>query len=151
MSGFYFMQVKKHVLQGVTTYIALDADGEKAVLADGLSKEEAAATLRSCARAYLEDIAEEGRNPLMELGFGEPAGGCLVLTEQDLFPVVLRYLRKSRGLTQAQVAAIIGRDQPFYSRLESYKANPEVETCVLLAKAFGTTVHQEMYRRPGAA
>jgi len=151
VSGFYYMPVKKKVYEGITTYVAFNAKGERAVAADGATKEQAAAILRSCARSYMEALAEQGHDPLSRLHFGEPKGGCLALTEQDLFPVVLRYLRMSRGFTQAQVAEMIGKDQPAYSRLESHKANPSVETCVLISKAFGTTVHQEIYRRQGAA
>lgn len=54
----------------------------------------------------------------------------------------LQALRKERGLTQAQLASMIGAEQPTIQRYEAGKRHPSIEDVVKLADALGATVGQ---------
>lgn len=54
--------------------------------------------------------------------------------------VGLQKLRKKRGLTQAQLAAMIGAEQPTIQRYEAGKRRPSIEDVVKLADALGATI-----------
>lgn len=52
-------------------------------------------------------------------------------------PVTLRTLRLKKGMSQAQLAEVIGTQQPYIARIESGSADLRLETCRRLADALG--------------
>ena len=52
-------------------------------------------------------------------------------------PPTLRVIRMKKGLSQAQLAAAIGTQQPQIARLESGAANPQLDTCRKIAAVLG--------------
>lgn len=63
----------------------------------------------------------------------------------------LRDLRRKRGWTQEQVAAAVGVDRTAYSRMETGRRIPGLETALLLARLFGCRVEELFHtvREPG--
>lgn len=53
-------------------------------------------------------------------------------------------IRKNRGMTQADVANILGVTQQSISKLESYDANPRLDTLRTYANAIGAILHIEV-------
>lgn len=56
-------------------------------------------------------------------------------------PVTLRTLRLRKGLSQAQLAAAIGTQQPHVARIERGQADPQLDTCRRLARALGVDLN----------
>jgi len=54
----------------------------------------------------------------------------------------LRDLRSKRGWTQDQVAAAVRVDRTAYSRMETGKRIPGLETALLLARLYGCPVEE---------
>lgn len=52
----------------------------------------------------------------------------------------LRFLRTNKGLTQTQLAELIGLDQSHISKLETGTTKPSYDTLTKLAAALGVTV-----------
>lgn len=68
-------------------------------------------------------------------------------------PVTLRTLRLQRGMSQAQLAEVIGTQQPYIARIESGSADLRLETCRRLADALGVdlnTLDQALQRQRAA-
>lgn len=49
----------------------------------------------------------------------------------------LKTLRLSKGISQKQLAELIGSRQPYIARLESGTGNPTMDTVMRIAKALG--------------
>ena len=62
----------------------------------------------------------------------------------------LRYLRESRGLTQAQVSKLAGIPRPTWANLESGEANPTLAVLVRVAAALQVTI-EELLSPPRAS
>ena len=62
----------------------------------------------------------------------------------------LKQLRKNKGLTQAEIANIIGMSQSVYARYESGKIDPPIETLKALADYFGVSVDEILGRDSSA-
>ena len=54
----------------------------------------------------------------------------------------LRILRKQKGLTQQQLATLLGIKQQYYSRFENNIAEPDIETLCKLADIFEISVDE---------
>ncbi|HET9920683.1 MAG TPA: helix-turn-helix transcriptional regulator [Ktedonobacteraceae bacterium] len=67
---------------------------------------------------------------------------------QKKFGKRLRYLRRSRDISQEQLAESIGRSVGFISLLERGESAPSLETIVRLAEALGVEVG-ELFRFDG--
>jgi DNA-binding XRE family transcriptional regulator len=52
----------------------------------------------------------------------------------------MRLAREQAGMTQAELAVVLGIKQPNIARWETGERLPRVDTAVRLAKALGTTV-----------
>lgn len=52
-------------------------------------------------------------------------------------PITLRTLRLRKGMSQAQLAEVIGTQQPYIARIESGSADLRLDTCRRLAAALG--------------
>ena len=52
----------------------------------------------------------------------------------------LKEIRESKGLTQKEVAEIIGYSEIFYARYENGKREPDISTLCKLAEYFNVTV-----------
>jgi DNA-binding XRE family transcriptional regulator len=55
--------------------------------------------------------------------------------------VSLRTLRLRKGMSQAQLAAAIGTQQPHVVRIERGQADPQLDTCRRLARALGVDLN----------
>jgi DNA-binding XRE family transcriptional regulator len=55
--------------------------------------------------------------------------------------VSLRTLRLRKGMSQAQLAAAIGTQQPHVVRIERGQADPQLDTCRRLAHALGVDLN----------
>lgn len=65
-------------------------------------------------------------------------------------PVTLRTLRLQRGMSQAQLAEVIGTQQPYIARIESGSADMRLDTCRRLAAALSidlNTLDQALQRQ----
>lgn len=51
---------------------------------------------------------------------------------------ILKGLRESKGLTQQQVANLIGKDRSLIAKIENGEAMPSVKTAKVLAEVLGT-------------
>ena len=93
------------------------------------SRSASLAALRSLALEMLLEFAEQGEHPLRCLYRAAPKGGGLELSIRELFPLLLRYQRCRRGMTQAAMAARLAVAQQVYARLERPgRANPTLAT-----------------------
>ena len=54
----------------------------------------------------------------------------------------IRELRKTRGLSQEQLADLAGCDRTYVGMLERQQGNPSLSVLAAVANALGTTVHQ---------
>jgi len=106
-------------------------------VAHGQTLDEALKSLRPFAIGTLVEAANNGEDPLAILVFEEPKHPEAVLSEKDLFPIVLRYLRARQGLTQAEMAERLGIAQPSYAEYEKAGANPTLDTLLRLNKVLG--------------
>lgn len=86
--------------------------------------------------ATAEGDASELEDPLSFLEFGSVPASVVVFSSKDLFPILLRYRRRAQGLTQEQVAGLVGVDLPAYAEFER-GATPEPETRAALAMVLG--------------
>lgn len=50
--------------------------------------------------------------------------------------------RKEKGMSQEQLASIVGVSRPFISQLENGEHSPSIKTAVALAKALDCTVDE---------
>jgi transcriptional regulator with XRE-family HTH domain len=66
-----------------------------------------------------------------------PDGPAIAFTVADLLPVVLRLARVRHGLTQEQLAQLLGVTQQAYAKLERIGANPQVRTLQQVERAVG--------------
>lgn len=63
----------------------------------------------------------------------------------------LRRLRISKGISQQQLADMIGVTQQAINRYERHKTEPDIRTLILMADYFGTTVDYLIGHTPTAA
>lgn len=54
----------------------------------------------------------------------------------------LRKAREKRGLTQAQVAKLVGTTERAYQYYEAGEREPTAKTAILIARAVGSTVEK---------
>ena len=54
----------------------------------------------------------------------------------------VRVLREKRGITQAELSAMVGVAQPTFAQYETGSKAPNVYTAVKLARSVGTTVEE---------
>lgn len=59
----------------------------------------------------------------------------------ELFGARIRELRKSRGLSQEQLAEVIGIDQKHMSRIELGKSYPSLDRLARIAEALHVSLH----------
>ena len=87
-----------------------------------------------------ELIEEFERDPASkeELRRGRQWLAKTVLRDQ---PQSLRILRLRKGLSQAQLAAAIGTQQPHIARIESGQADVRLETCRRIAQVLGVDLN----------
>ncbi len=52
----------------------------------------------------------------------------------------IRFLRKKRGMTQAQLAAASSQQRPYLGELERGKFSARIDTLSLIAKGLGVTL-----------
>jgi DNA-binding XRE family transcriptional regulator len=85
-------------------------------------------------------IAEFERDPAAkeELRRGRQWLAKTVLGDQ---PESLRVLRLRKGMSQAQLAAAIGTQQPHIARIESGQADMRLETCRRIAQVLGVDLN----------
>ena len=63
---------------------------------------------------------------------------------------LLKTARKKRGLTQADVATALGRDQSTVSKYEAGSARPDVAIAPVYADLLGLTVVEVLYPELGS-
>ena len=76
--------------------------------------------------------------------------GRIILVDEEVKQVLadnLIFLRNIKGLTQEQVAEVIGISRQSYSKWEQGETYPDIDKCDKLAKYYGVTidslVHQD--------
>ena len=149
MSSHFVIFEQKPGDTGVVV-IAKTPEGERFAVAHGATIEEALAELRGFVGSSMATLAEGGENPLVVLGHGpEASHPAANMSTRELFPIMLRFLRRSLGLTQAEVAERMLVSQPAYAKWELFGANPQMETLDLLERALGAPVL--IFRKPVAA
>jgi DNA-binding XRE family transcriptional regulator len=63
--------------------------------------------------------------------------------ERDMFLMSLIQVRLRKGLSQAELAARLGMQQPAIARIESGRGNPGLRTLLAIAKALETNLMLE--------
>jgi DNA-binding XRE family transcriptional regulator len=120
---------------------ARDKKGRFLGVVSEATRAESLAALKALVLEMLLEFADQGENPLLCLYRTVPRQGGLDLRFQELFPVVLRYKRCRRGLTQSAMAARLAVAQQVYARLERPgKANPTLSTVQRLS----TILHEDI-------
>ena len=100
------------------------------------SREEALAAMKSLALETLLEYADDGLSPLALLYVKPPRNGSIEVYLQDLFPLVLRYHRSRKGITQSALASQLAMTQQVYARFERPgSANPTLATVHRLQEA----------------
>ena len=101
----------------------------------GSTLDEARSNAEEALTVYLESV--DSRGLLKEYDFPEPGVETVTPDLVVAFALTLRLLRTQSGLTQADVAAILGVEQPTYNRWENpEKCNVTLSTFRDLARAF---------------
>lgn len=80
----------------------------------------------------------------------DPELAALVHEEYDKLQLArqIRQLRESRGLSQAQLAEMLGTKQPSIARIESGKTLPRIDMLFRLSTALGLGLKVEFFVRP---
>lgn len=136
MHCYYLPVTQCDGLGGITLTIPT-LGGQIITSAVGPTREVAETRLRSLISQTLAARVEEGLDPFALLVHGKSRSGNLDFDEVDLFPIVLRLYRRERGITQADMANLMGITQAAYSKLEQFGANPTLRTVVRLQQALG--------------
>jgi DNA-binding XRE family transcriptional regulator len=118
----------------------MDSHGELFGVGAGGSEQSAVAALRDYVLESLLGAANDGADFLGDFHDRKPAGGHLVLTIQELLPVVLRLQRVRQHVRQADMAQRLGMTQQAYAKLERPGANPTLNTLVRLEEALGISL-----------
>ena len=85
-------------------------------------------------------VAEFERDPAMQEGLLD-ARRWIADTVLAGKPITLRTLRLRKGMSQAQLAAAIGTQQPHVARIERGQADPQLDTCRRIARALGVDLN----------
>jgi DNA-binding XRE family transcriptional regulator len=121
----------------VWVLVGRDVDGEDFGVGSGQTLEEAEEELRVWILDSLLADAAAGEDRRGDLVRERPDGPAIAFTVADLLPVVLRLARVRHGLTQEQLAQLLGVTQQAYAKLERIGANPQVRTLQQVERAVG--------------
>jgi DNA-binding XRE family transcriptional regulator len=136
----YHLPVTQHVGEDGITLTARTPGGRIFASAGGPTREDAEDRLKLFINETLAGRVEDGLDPFSMLRLGEPSKGDLTLTEKDLFPIVLRKLRRESGLTQVEMAKRMDQTQSAYSKLEQFGINPSLATIHKVQEALGRPI-----------
>lgn len=136
----YYLPVTQHDAEDGITLTARTPGGRIFASAGGPTRGDAEERLKLFVNETLAGRVEDGLDPFSLLRTGEPSNGALILTEQDLFPIVLRKLRRESGLTQVEMAKRMNGTQSAYSKLEQFGINPTLETIHKVQAALGRPI-----------
>jgi DNA-binding XRE family transcriptional regulator len=93
------------------------------------SRQETLEALKSLALETMLEYADEGTNPLDLMFVKQPKNGSIEIYLQDIFPLILRYHRSKKGITQSVIASKLAMSQQVYARFERPgSANPTLAT-----------------------
>ena len=105
--------------------------------AEGVTLDEARDQLKAMLLGSLASMASHAEDPLRLLNFDKPPSEAVLFTGKELLPLLLTFKRTSMGLTQAEVAGMLGISQPAYAKYEKYNANPRMATVEQLGQVLG--------------
>lgn len=151
MTTCYYLPYNFHEAKDGITLTARDTLGEIITSGAGTTLEEAQEDLKVFATAVMNAMAEKGIDPISILGHGELPEHALPFAPPSLFPVTLRWIRRSKGLTQAEVAALLGIAQPSYAKYEQSGVNPSLDVVYRIEEALGVAIIPMVYGPPRVA
>jgi len=85
-------------------------------------------------------MAEDGENPLAALSFGRPGAQSVILNDEALFPLILRYARSCSGLTRKAMAERSGMNAEAYANLERPGSNTSPEYLQRIERVLGVSL-----------
>ena len=138
----YYLPVTKHEAEDGVTLTARTPGGRIFASAGGETYAKAVESLKLLVNETLAGRVEDGYDPFTLLRHGEPSPEDVIFHDTDLFPVILRRLRRSKGLTQEQVARRMNITQSAYSKLEQFGINPKLDTLRRLKDALASDFFQ---------
>lgn len=106
----------------------------------GANEDRAKLALRVYVLESLLAGAADGDDFLRDLVDERPPGSAVVLTANDVLPVVLRLHRSRLQERQADLAQRLGMTQQAYAKLERPGCNPTLRTLVRLEEVFGASL-----------
>ena len=139
MSHYYLPYVRHQAKDGITL-TARNAKGKIITSGAGETMEEALEDLKAFVCEVMTGHAENGKNPLSILHYGRLPEDALLLEHASIFPVILRWLRCSMGLTQAEAASRLGIQQPSYAKYEQLGVNPSLELILKIEMALDVSI-----------
>ena len=93
------------------------------------SRQEGLEALKALVLETILEYANDCLNPLSMMYVKPPKNGYIEIYLQDIFPLVLRYHRSKKGMTQAIMASQLAMTQQVYARFERPgSANPTLTT-----------------------
>jgi len=105
--------------------------------AEGATLDDAREQLKAMVLGSMASMASHAEDPLRLLHFGKPPLEAALFTGKELLPLLLTFKRTSMGLTQADVAGMLGISQPAYAKYEKFNANPRMATVEQLGQVLG--------------
>lgn len=130
---------------GPITLVAWDPYGNLLATAEGDTMDHAQEALRDAVIRHLVRRAQHLENPLLALTYGPPGPGLIALSVLDLFPIVLRYRRRSKNLTQSEMAIRLGIRRSSYTELETPGVNPRLDRFLKVQQALGARIIKALY------
>lgn len=127
------------------TLVALDPLGNPLATVMGGTMEDAQQALKDAVIRHLVRRAQLLENPLLALTYGPPGPDAIAVSVLDLFPIVLRYCRRSKNLTQSEMGIRLGISRSSYSELEAPGVNPRWGRFLKVQKALGVRIIKPLY------
>ena len=116
---FYMSYTLERSQEGHFLLTPTSKEGNLFTCAGGATLEEALVQLRRLCLSFLVSYAEDGEFPLDQANHGTPSGKAVIFSDEDLFPIVLRYLRKSHGMTPEELSQRLGMNRARLFRPET--------------------------------